>query len=171
MVAELVEGELWTNPRPSPRHANASSILGGYLIPSYGKRGGGPGGWLILDEPEFHLVRDVLVPDMAAWRRERLPTLPETVGIGVPPDWICEVVSPSTTRLDRVRKMPIYACEGVRHIWLVDPIAKTLEGYGLEGGRWVLLQTAGGDDLVRAEPFAEVEIDLLALWDEKREGA
>ncbi len=168
MVAELVEGELWTNARPSPRHANASSILGGFLIPSYGRRGGGPDAWVILDEPELHLGQDVPVPDIAAWRRERLPVLPETVGIEVPPDWVCEVVSPSTTRLDRVRKMPVYAREGGRHIWLVDPLARTLEVFALDGGRWVLLRTAGNDELVRAEPFAEVEIDLLAVWDEKR---
>ncbi len=82
------------------------------------------------------------------------------------PDWLCEVVSPTTGRLDRVRKMPVYAREGVRHLWLVDPITRTLEVYRLDGRRWVVASTHGGAEVVRAEPFAELEIDINRWWRE-----
>ena len=131
---------------------------------------GGPGGWWILDEPELHLGEDILVPDLAGWRRERMPELFKGPSHTLPPDWVCEVLSPSTFRLDRIRKLPVYGPEGVGHVWFVDPIARTLEVFRLESGRWVVIGSHGDDDLLRAEPFEAVELDLLALWGEEREG-
>ena len=164
MVAEIVDGELHASPRPAPRHAHAGSSLGGHLLPPFNQGRGGPGGWRILYEPELHFGRDVLVPDWAGWRRERMPHLPETAYFSLPPDWICEIVSPSTASLDRSKKLGIYARESVQHAWLIDPIAGTLEVMRLDGGRWTILATHAGSEVVRAEPFQDVELELQALW-------
>lgn len=166
LVAEIVDGELHTSPRPASRHAVAASGLGGQIWSPFHRGRGGPGGWWILDEPELHLGEDILVPDLAGWRRERMPAIPDAAYFTLAPDWACEVLSPSTERLDRVRKLPVYAREGVRHVWLVNPSARTLEVLRLEGGRWVVVATHGGDDPVRAEPFDAIELDLGALWGE-----
>jgi Uma2 family endonuclease len=168
MVAEIVDGELFASPRPRPRHAAATSSLGGDLNPPFQQGRGGPGGWWILDEPELHFGEDVLVPDLAGWTRERLPSMPQEAFFTLAPDWVCEVISPHNERHDRARKMPVYAREGVRHAWLVDPLDRTLEVFKLEAGRWSLLTTHRGDEIVRAEPFQAVEIDLLGLWGESR---
>ena len=166
LIAEIVAGELHTTPRSSAPHARASSAVGQDLSPFDRRPGGlgGPGGWWILDEPELHLGEDVMVPDVAGWRHERMPSIPNVAFFEMAPDWVCEVVSPTTGRLDRIGKMPIYARERLSHLWLVDPAAHTLEVYRLEEGRWVVAQTLGGDDLVRAEPFSAVEIDLSRWW-------
>ena len=163
-VAEILDGELIVSPRPALRHASASSGLGGHLWgPFHGGRGG-PGGWWILDEPELHLADDVVVPDLAGWRRERLPAVPDTAYMALAPDWVCEVISPSTERMDRSRKMRIYAREGVVHLWLLDPIVRTLEVLRLEAARWVLLGTHSDAEVVRVEPFEAIEIELTTLW-------
>jgi Uma2 family endonuclease len=166
LVAEILDGELFTSPRPAVPHAHASSVLRGVLDP-FDRRGGGPGGsggWWILFEPELHFGADVLVPDLAGWRRERMPVLHNVAYVELAPDWVCEVVSPSTARIDRVRKVPIYAREGVGHVWLVDPLQQTLEVFRLEGRRWVLMSTHGGAELVRSEPFEALELDLSRWW-------
>lgn len=165
-VAEIVDGELYATPRPAPRHASASTGLGGALHGPFDRGRGGPGGWRILFEPELHLGRDVLVPDVAAWRRERLPQIPDEAFISLPPDWVCEVLSPSTAALDRVRKLATYAREGVAHAWLVDPIARTLEVLKLDAPRWSIIATHEGRDVIRAEPFDAIELDLTLLWDD-----
>lgn len=166
LVAEILDGELYTSPRPAPRHADASSGLGGALRGPFDRGRGGPGGWRILDEPELHLGRDVVVPDLGGWRRERLPRLPEEAYFSIAPDWICEVLSPSTAAMDRVKKLTIYAREGVAQAWFIEPIAQTLEVLRLEGGRWTIDSTWAGAAVVRAEPFEALEIDLTLLWDE-----
>ena len=127
---------------------------------------GGPGGWWILDEPELHLGPDVLVPDLAGWRRSRMPEVPNVPFSTLAPDWVCEVLSPSTTTLDRTKKLDIYAREHVGHAWLVDPIARTLEVLRREDGRWLIRATHAGSDVVRATPFGEVDLDLRGLWTE-----
>ncbi len=165
-VAEIVDGELHVSPRPASRHALASSALGSELGGPFQRGRGGPGGWWIIDEPELHLGGDVVVPDLAGWRRERLPEFPDTAAFTVAPDWACEVVSPSTERLDRSKKMPVYAREAVMRLWLVNPLARALEVYRLVEGRSLLLVTHEGAVPVRAEPFDAVEIDLAALWGE-----
>jgi Uma2 family endonuclease len=164
LVAEIVNGELHASPRPAPPHARAGSIVGGRLTPAYDEARGGPGGWWILDEPELHLSGDVLVPDLAGWRRSRMPHLPTTAYFPVAPDWVCEILSPSTSSLDRKQKLAIYAREGVSHAWLIDPLARTLEELRLESGRWTILATHADTEVVRAEPFTEIEIELSALW-------
>jgi Uma2 family endonuclease len=136
VVSEILDGELFTSPRPAPRHAHAQMNLSSALHGPFDRGRGGPGGWRILTEPELHVGQDVVVPDVAGWLRERMPRLPETDYFSTAPDWVCEVLSPSTTTFDRTRKLPIYARERVAHCWLVDPIARTLEILRLESGRW-----------------------------------
>jgi len=164
LVAEIVNGVLYTSPRPASPHAHAASGLGIDLGGPFHRGRGGPGGWWILDEPELHLGEDVLVPDLAGWRRERMPSVPNVPYFELAPDWICEVVSPSTGRLDRTAKMPIYARAAVSHAWLVDPLQRTLEVYELVAERWTLLSTHAGDETVRTRPFEAVELDLRGLW-------
>ncbi|WP_437328361.1 Uma2 family endonuclease [Sorangium sp. So ce381] len=171
-VAELIRGVLHVMPRPAPRHANAASSLGADLHGAFQRGRGGPGGWWILDEPELHFPDphapgeiDALVPDIAGWRRERMPELPETAYFALAPDWVCEVLSASTEDVDRDEKMPIYAREGVRHAWLVDPIQRTLEVYVLGADRrWGPAVVHRDAARVRVEPFDAVELDLSVLW-------
>jgi Uma2 family endonuclease len=167
-VAEIVDGDLHVSPRPASRHALAASGLYGELGPPFHQGRGGPGGWWILFEPELHFDDDVLVPDLGGWRRDRMPEFPDTPAFTLAPDWVCEVVSPSTEGLDRAKKMPVYGREGVTHLWLVNPLTRTLEVYRLAERRWLLLATHAGSALVRAEPFDAVELDLAPLWGEVR---
>lgn len=166
LVAEIVDGELWTSPRPAPRHANAHTAVGARLRVAFGDGPPGQGGWRILFEPELHLGAHVLVPDIAGWRRERLPRLPDTAYFAVAPDWLCEVVSPSTEMLDRSKKLRIYAEHGVGHVWLVDPLVKTLEVLRLDRGHWTIVETFAGAATVRAEPFEALELHLAWLWED-----
>lgn len=170
LVAEIVAGVLHTMPRPARRHTIAASNLGEELGPPFKRGRGGPGGWVILDEPELHLGPgpDILVPDLAGWRRERMP---DAVGdddappfFDLSPDWACEVLSPRTEGFDRGEKVPIYARESVRHVWLVDPIEQTLEVLTLDGARYALAAVHHGEVRVRAEPFDAIELDLAILW-------
>lgn len=165
LVAEILGGELVTHPRPRPRHSVASASLGVELGGPFQKGGGsGPGGWLFMVEPELHLGANVVVPDLAAWRRERLPVMPEEVGITTSPDWVCEVLSPSTAIHDRTIKFEIYYNFGIGHLWYLDPEYKTLEVFGRGGEHWQAMKTFGGHDDVRAEPFDAISFSLGALW-------
>lgn len=125
---------------------------------------GGPGGWWIAVEPEVHLGRDVFVPDVAGWRRERVPEYLRGAAWEVVPDWVCEVLSPRTARFDRATKLPAYAQHGVEWAWLVDPAAQTLEIMRLERGYWMVLATHSGDAVVRPQPFDAVDFPLDTLW-------
>lgn len=167
VVGEILNGELHTRPRPSPKHALAASYLGDDLVGPYGKGRGGPGGWWIIDEPEIHLSDDIMVPDLAGWKKTHLPKLPETAFFSLVPDWVCEVLSPHTARKDRIRKMPLYAEYGVSHIWLIDPAIRTLEVYRLENRFWKLIGTYAEADRISAEPFQETTMDLALLWGEE----
>jgi Uma2 family endonuclease len=165
LIGEIIGGELHAHPRPAPKHARASSSLGIEIGGPFDRgKAGGPGRWWILDKPELHLGADVLVPDLTGWRRERLPQLPETAWMEVAPDWVCEVISPLTARLDRMTKMPLYAANGIPYCWLVDPGAKALEAFTLRDGQWVLLASFVDDATVAAEPFEAVPFALDALW-------
>jgi len=164
LVAEIIDGELHASPRPAPRHAVAYARATGLLGSAFDSGRTGPGGWWILAEPELHLGRDVLVPDLAGWRRTRMPRVPETAYFPLAPDWICEVLSPSTASLDRTKKLAIYAREGVGHAWLIDPIARTLEILRLEAGRWTIIVTHAGEAAVRAESFDAIEFTLGEFW-------
>lgn len=163
-VAEIIDGDLRLFPRPALPHAAAASALGEELGPPFKRGRGGPGGWILVDEPELHLGSDVLVPDLAGWRRDRLPVLPAEPFIKLAPDWVCEVLSASTAKTDRADKLPIFARESVGHAWLVDPMQRTLEVLRLEASHWVLLGVFKDDALVRAEPFDAFELHLGTLW-------
>lgn len=162
-VGEIVDGELFVSPRPASLHARASSRLGGKLSGPFDEGVGGPGGWIILDEPELHLLGQVVVPDLAGWRRERMPELPETAAFDLAPDWVCEVLSPRTEAFDRAKKMPLYATARVSHAWLVDPGIKTLEVFRLDGPGYRLIHVFT-EASIRAEPFDALELELSALW-------
>jgi Uma2 family endonuclease len=167
LIGEILNGELIVSPRPAVPHTHSASFIGADLMGPFvrGPGGpGGPGGWWIMDEPELHLHGDVVVPDIAGWRRERMAVPPRAAAIELAPDWVCEVVSPGTARLDRIRKMPVYAREGVGHLWLVDPLARTLEVFRRLETKWVTAGSFADDEHVRPEPFAEVEIDLSRWW-------
>ncbi|WP_437987575.1 Uma2 family endonuclease [Sorangium sp. So ce117] len=170
MVAEILDGELYTFPRPARPHTRTASLLGSSLTGPFDRGRGGPGGWVILDEPELHLGPrpDKVVPDLAGWRRERMPDPlgPEDAPAhyDVAPDWVCEVISPRTERVDRGKKMRIYRRERVRHAWLINPVAQTLEVYRIDDGRWSLLDTYEGDEIVRPEPFDALDLPLADLW-------
>jgi Uma2 family endonuclease len=167
LVGEIIDGELIVSPRPAPRHALAGTAIGSIVFDRFDGPPGdpaAPGGWRILFEPELHLGDDALVPDVAGWRRDRMPSLPKEAAFTLPPDWVCEVASPSTTAIDRARKMPIYAREGVGHLWIVDPVVRTLEVYRLSAGAWVVVNTFTGDTLARADPFAAIDVDLRRWW-------
>jgi len=165
LVGEILGGELHAHPRPAPRHALAYSVLGYLIGGPFGGGVGGPGGWWIIDEPKVHLGSDVIVPDIAGWGRERLPGLPETAWFDLAPDWVCEILSPSTARTDRAVKLPIYAREGVGYVWLVDPDARTLEVYGRQpDGHWLLLSILKESERVCQPPFESVEFTLDKLW-------
>ena len=163
-VAEIVDGVLHTNPRPAMPHALARSSLGNDLSGPFQFGRGGPGGWWIIDEPEFHLGEDVLVPDLTGWRRERMPDFPDAAYSTLAPDWVCEVLSPSTRKLDLHCKRPVYAREGVGHLWLVDPADRSLEVFERREGEWVLIATAQDDAPVRIRPFEAVTFGLGDLW-------
>ncbi len=163
-VAEVVDGVLHTNPRPAMPHARASSSLGVKLGGPFDHAAGGPGGWWIIDEPELHLGEDILVPDLAGWRRERMPAFPVGPYCTLAPDWVCEVLSPSTRKLDLHGKRPVYAREGVGHLWLVDPTDRALEAFELREGKWMPIATAKDDAPVRIRPFEAATFSLGDLW-------
>lgn len=176
LTGEILNGQLHTQPRPSGPHGRTSVRLDRTIGRGYDDGADGPGGWWILIEPEVHFVRDqeVAVPDLAGWRRERMPSIPEGHRFEVVPDWVCEILSPSTASKDREIKLPLYAHYGVAYAWLIDPQRRTLEAYGLEPGgpepagsetgHWRLLAEAGGEDCVKVPPFSELALELATLW-------
>lgn len=163
LVGEILEGELVVSPRPAVPHARAASRIGAD-VDIFDRESGSPSGWWFLDEPELHLRGDVIVPDLAGWRRERAPTPPRSAAIELAPDWVCEVLSDRTARYDRNAKMRIYAREGVGFLWIVDPILRTLEVFAKPARRWEHVDTYAGAARVRPVPFDEVEIDLSRWW-------
>jgi Uma2 family endonuclease len=162
MVGQLIDGELLTLPRPALPHAQTASNAGADINSRFG-RSQPPGGWWILDEPELRLGEDALVPDLAGWKRSRLAVLPALPFLSLAPDWVLEVVSPSTASIDRVSKARIHAREGVQWLWFIDPLARTVEVNRLEQGRWLQLSTFSNGEHVRAEPFDAVEF-ATADW-------
>ncbi len=171
VVGEIIQGELIVSPRPVFAHAHAASVLTTDIGSPFFRGKGGPGGWWIFDEIELHLENDILVPDLAGWRRTRLPKPPSPSEpfLTLAPDWVCEILSPSTARIDRHRKLPIYARSQVATVWLIDPLIHTLEVLRYQPDGWLLAATFSEDERVRAEPFDAVELELGALWP-KEEG-
>ncbi len=164
-VAEVIRGSLSLSPRPTLLHARAASRLGSELGGPFDRGRGGPGGWVILDEPELHLGDDIVVPDLAGWRRARMPELPDVPFQTLATDWVCEVLSPSTEALDRGDKVGIYAASGVSHAWLLSPTTRVLEVLELDGRTFRIVATFKNDAKVRARPFDAIELDLGALWE------
>jgi Uma2 family endonuclease len=170
---EIIDGELVVTPRPAPKHSQAASALGAKLVgPFQFGDGGGPGGWVILDEPEIHLADHIIVPDLAGWRRERYPSTADAAFFEIAPDWVCEILSPSTARVDRGKKMAIYAAWGVPHLWLLDPTLQLLEVYRLSDAEapgsprrlWMQLAVFAESAVVHTEPFQDVALNLAARW-------
>ncbi|HZI08690.1 MAG TPA: Uma2 family endonuclease [Archangium sp.] len=164
VVGELLEGELVASPRPASPHSAASLALGAELVGPFQRGRGGPGGWWFFTEPELHFGKNVLVPDLAGWRHSRMPTRSDVPNFTLAPDWVCEVLSPSTARIDRTVKKRIYARQGVEYVWLVDPVLRILEVLQRHEGRWLERGSWSGNARVRAEPFEALELELEALW-------
>jgi Uma2 family endonuclease len=164
VVGELIKGALYAQPRPRIPHVRAALKLANKLANSYDPDEADLGGWIFLGEPELHFSEDILVPDIAGWKRERFPKVVNDAFLTVPPDWVCEILSPSTTRLDRAVKSEIYAAQGVTWMWLVDPTAKTLEAYRNQSGQWLQLAVLKEGDEVKVEPFDAAPFKLDALW-------
>lgn len=164
MIGELINGELYASPRPSGPHALFTSALGMLIGTKYHLGINGPGGWWIIDEPELHLGPDTVVPDIAGWRRERMPTVPKSHIFTIAPDWICETLSPGNARYDRRKKLPVYASHGVPWAWIADPIHRSVEVLQLVDERWTLAGIYSESDVFTAEPFPLAEIDLPLIW-------
>lgn len=164
MIAEIIDGDLHTSPRLSPLHAHAKTAIGSTVFSAFSRETAASARWVVLNGPEIHFRDDILVPDIAGWRRERMPERPSEPYITVYPDWVCEVQSPSTVRMDRVHKKRIYAREGVQYMWLVDPEAETLEVLVRSGDLWQEVGLYSGDDKARAVPFDAIELDLSRWW-------
>jgi Uma2 family endonuclease len=166
LVAEVIDGVLYTQPRPRVGHGIAATRLAGVLDGRFGADSSDPQGWVVLAEPELHLEPepDIVVPDLAAWHRARFPSDLDAPFLTVEPDWICEVLSPSTARKDRTIKLPRYARAGVRWAWLLDPSTRVLEVYALDGDAWRLVGSHADDAVVHAVPFDGAAIELRRLW-------
>jgi Uma2 family endonuclease len=164
MTGEIINGELHATPRPSRKHVYAGSVLGDEIGSPYRAGRGGPGGWIILIEPEIAFGKDIIVPDLAGWKKERFPIEEPNNWISVAPNWVCEILSPSTSQVDRTEKMPVYAQHHVSHAWLIDPMLRTLEVFQLESDRWMVLGAYAKAAKVSVEPFVEIELDLSVLW-------
>ena len=167
LTGEILNGQLHTQPRPTGRHASAELGLGDTLYGPFHRGSGGPGGWRIFIEPEVHFVRDqeVTVPDLAGWRRERLPDIPEGHRFEVVPDWVCEILSPSTASKDREIKMPIYLHYGVNYCWIIDPVSQTLNTFESGKNGWKETGNFTGDDWVSVDPFSAISFSLSSIWD------
>ncbi len=167
-VGELIDGTLYAQARPASPHALAASAVGAFLFGAFarrgGREGGPPGGWWILYEPELHFGADVLVPDLAGWRRERMPVIANVPWFELAPDWLCEVLSPSTERLDRRLKLERYRAQGVGHVWLVNPLSRCIEVLRASPAGWLLVATHVDGEVVGIEPFAALSLDLAELW-------
>lgn len=164
LVAEIIGGELMTHPRPSPRHSGTANVVSARLTGPFQWGEGGPGGWVFFVEPEIKFDDDLLVPDIAGWRRERLPGYPETNYFEIPPDWVCEILWGSTEKRDRSIKKQVYATGGVGYLWLIDPRLQLLQAFELRDGLWTDVGAWNTDDIVRAPPFDAVEFNLADLW-------
>lgn len=171
LTAELIDGQIYAMARPRVKHADSNTAMASDLRSSFGRRkpGAGPGGWVILSEPELHLGTPdpkllVLAPDLAGWRRERMPEAPDTPAVELVPDWVCEVLSPGTESHDRIRKMEWYGRSGVRWAWIVDANARSVEVYEHDGRIWQFHGGVVGGSPARLQPFEAVEFDLSEWW-------
>jgi Uma2 family endonuclease len=170
LTGEIIDGELFVSPRPAPPHARAEGAIHADLSDPFDRGRGGPGGWWLLIEPELRLGAHVLVPDIAGWRRERMPEFPQEAAIALAPDWLCEVLSPATAKLDRGKKLTTYGRQGIEWVWLVDPVLRTVEVYRFRDG-WVFGGMFTDDARVRIPPFHAVEVDMSGWWPPRPPGS
>ena len=164
VVGEILFGSLRTQPRPAFPHIGAASGLGMMLGGPFQMGRGGPGGWIIYDEPELHLGPHVVVPDLAGWRKERLAGTQAAKWIDIAPDWVCEVLSDSTRGFDKRDKMRIYATFQITYLWHLDPVSRFLEVFTRQENNWLLVGTYVGSDTVAAPPFDSNPFLLNELW-------
>jgi Uma2 family endonuclease len=164
--AELIGGAIVHLPPPLPEHGRSQRtigrFIGGPFDDDHGR--GGPGGWWILPEVEVQLGSEIVRPDIVGWRRERLPSPWGMRPIGVVPDWICEALSPSNERHDRVYKANLYAESGVAFYWIVDPSERILEAFELASGGWIRIGAWGSGETARVRPFDAVELEMDRLF-------
>ena len=167
-VAEVVDGRLYLHPQPAGPHNSAGTYLVAHLTGPFDLLKAGLTGWWIRYEPELHFGKpprkDILVPDLAGWRRERMPEAPSKAFVTLAPDWVCEILSPSTRRMDLTRKRDLYAREGVPYLWFVDPEARTLEAFALHGGQWTQIASLSDEEPVSVPPFDAISFPLATLW-------
>jgi Uma2 family endonuclease len=163
VTGEIIFGTLVTHPSPAPPHGRAQSSLSYELEGPFNRGRGGPGGWIFLTEPELHLMGNVLVPDLAGWKSERLTPFPKTAWIDIAPNWLCEIILPATERYDRNEKRRIYATWGVEQMWLLDPRARVLECFTLVAGQWLLSRSFDDTEIVNAPPFEAANFPLSSL--------
>lgn len=164
LIGELIDGELYASPRPTGPHGRVASALTALISSRYDLGIDGPSGWWIIFEPELHLGGNAMVPDLAGWRRERMPTVPKSHKFTIVPDWVCETLSTSNATYDRKIKMPGYARRGVPWAWITDPQRRTVEVLKLVDGRWARIAIYDESDVFAAEPFPLAEIDLPRIW-------
>lgn len=171
LVGEIVDGELFVSPRPAIPHQRAEGEIYADLRDPFDRGRGGPGGWWLIVEPELHLGPHVLVPDIAGWRRERMAELPDAAAFGIAPDWLCEILSPSTAKLDRGKKLTAYRQQGIEWVWLVDPLLRTVEVYRSVDQQWIFGGMFTDDGRVRIPPFDAVELDMTRWWPPRDAGS
>lgn len=164
---EIVGGQLVLLPRPSGEHGETTTDMVAQLGPAFRFGRGGPGGWVFIHEPAVAFQDQIRIPDVAGWKRERYAR-PEKGPYAVVPDWVCEVLSPSNEKNDRVEKLPLYARSGVRHVWIADPLEFTLEVYRLDGEQYVVAGLYADDARARIEPFDAIELEVGLLWGDRR---
>jgi Uma2 family endonuclease len=164
LVAEILDGEPFVSPRPGPYETNVSLLLGTILVHEFGPESSGRDEWRIVLQPELHLGADTITPDLAGWRRERMPKLPSGPQFDLAPDWVCETTSAGTVRLDRMRKRPCYARHAIPWLWMLDAGERSLEAYELLDSHWMFVGIYADEEKVRTVPFDAVEIALRDLW-------
>jgi Uma2 family endonuclease len=167
---EVLGGEIAEKASPSAEHGAAQFAFGELLTP-FNRRpggGGGPGGWWLMTEVEVELeAHEVFLPDIAGWRRERAPARPRGRAVRLRPDWVCEIRSASTARVDSVAKLRVYHRCGVPHYWICDPDTETLLVYRWSEAGYVAVLSAQRGERVRAEPFDAIEIAVGVLFGEE----
>ena len=165
VVGEIIEGVLYTMTKPRARHQRTGLEIGSGLLGPFDHGRGGPGGWWIITEPGIELPNTPEIsPDVAGWRRERMPEMPIDEPIRVVPDWVCEILSPTTRRHDLLRKLPYYARVAVPFLWLVDIEARVLTAHRLDGSDWRIIGTYSDETEVRIPPFDAVPLNVTDWW-------
>jgi len=162
---EIIAGLMEALPRPRPGHGNAQALLSGEIVRPFQRGRGGPGGWWIIIEPDVELTtNDIIVPDLAGWKRDKVPEFPHDRPIRFVPDWICEVLSPTNQKRDRVVKANLYLTCGVMYYWILDVQERTLEAYSAKEGSWVRLGAWTDGDTSRIPPFDAIELEVEGLF-------